>query len=87
MKEIAIAIFERWAVKQAVKKIYKSFSHDLTVAMLQCKTVKRRPCRCIKKIAVGIELFPDVKTLICSNKFAELLAAWVEMIYTPNTFC
>ena len=59
--------------KSIVVSLYRSFSHDVTVAIFVYKTVDRRPCLCTKKNPVGIELFSHVKTFFYSKQFAKLL--------------
>ena len=44
---------------------YRSFSHDITAAILVYITYKR-----VKKNHVGIKLFSHVRTFFCTKKFA-----------------
>lgn len=52
--------------------IYRSFSQDVTAAMLTIQN---------KSNSVRVELFYFVNTVFCCNKFAWLLATWVETLY------
>ena len=53
---------------------YRSFSHDITVAIFVYKTMNLGGHTCVpKKNPVGIELFSHVKTFFYSKQFAKLL--------------
>ena len=48
------------------KGYYRTFSHDVTAAILVYKTMKRRPYWRSQKMVWGLNSF---KTLFCSEKF------------------
>ena len=60
----------------------RAFSHDIMAAILVFQDNKTAAMLVYQTNPVGVELFSHVNTFFCSNKFAWLLDAWVNMLYT-----
>ena len=57
-----------------MKKVYRVFSHDVTVAILVSQNNETAAMLVSQTNPVGVELFSYVKTVFCYDKFAWLLA-------------
>ena len=56
--------------EEALKDIYRSFSHDVTAAILVYQNNETAAILVYQTNPVGVKLFSYVKTFFCSNKFA-----------------
>ena len=54
--------------------LYRVFSHDVTAAILVSQNSEMAAMLVSQTNPVGVELFSNVKTFFCSNKFAWCLA-------------
>ena len=62
-------------------KLYRAFSHDVTVAKLVFQKYKIAAMLVFQTNPVGVELFSYANAFFCSNKFAYMLATWVKTLY------
>ena len=62
------------------KSVYRSFSHDVTVAIFVYKTMNQRSCLCTKQILWELNSFHMLKLSFISKQFAKLLTTWLKTI-------
>ena len=54
--------------------MYTAFSHDVIAAILVLQNNETAVMLVFQANSVGVELFSNVNTFFCSNKFASMLA-------------
>ena len=64
--------------------MYRAFSHDITVAILVYQNNETAAMLVFQDNPVKVEFFFYANSFFCSNKFAEMLATRVKMLYSSS---